>query len=71
MLFQEITAEEFAAIRAREAYGDGLKEGFENGEKAGANQREREIAANLKKSGITLDVIAANTGLTLEEIEEL
>ena len=71
MLFQEITAEEFAAIRAREAYGDGLKEGFENGEKAGANQREREIAANLKKSGIPLDVIAANTGLTLEEIEEL
>lgn len=29
------------------------------------------IAANLKKSGIPIDIIAANTGLTEEEIEDL
>ena len=79
MLFQEITAEEFAEIRAKEAYNDGLKDGFDNGfsngEKAGfKNGQEagiKRIAANLKKAGIMLEVIAANTGLSKEEIEEL
>ena len=83
MLFQEITAEEFAEIRAKEAYNDGLKDGFDNGfsdgekagfkngEEAGAQKKQLEIAANLKKAGIPLEVIAENTGLTQEEIEEL
>ena len=87
MLFQEITAEEFAEIRAKEAYNDGLKDGFDNGfsdgekagfkngfndgEKAGAQKKQLEIAASLKKAGIPLEVIAANTGLSKEEIEEL
>ena len=83
MLFQEITAEDFAEIRAKEAYNDGLKDGFDNGfsdgekagfkngEEAGAQKKQLEIAANLKKAGIPLEVIAANTGLAKEEIEEL
>ena len=75
MLFQEITAEEFAEIRAKEAYNDGLKDGFNNGfsdgEKAGAQKKQLEIAASLKKAGIPLEVIAANTGLSEEEVEEL
>ena len=87
MLFQEITAEEFAEIRAKEAYNDGLKDGFsdgfdngfsdgekagfKNGEEAGAQKKQFEIAANLKNAGIPLEVIAANTGLTKEEVEEL
>ena len=87
MLFQEITAEEFVEIRAKEAYNDGLKDGFsdgfdngfsdgekagfKNGEEAGAQKKKLEIAANLKKAGIPLEVIAANTGLAKEEVEEL
>ena len=83
MLFQEITAEEFAEIRAKEAYNDGLKDGFSDGfdngfsdgEKAGFKNGEeagiKRIAANLKKAGIPLEVIAENTGLTKEEVEEL
>ena len=75
MLFNEITVEEFAEIRAREAYADGEKAGREEGERAGiargAAQKEREIAKNLKNSGIPIDVIAKNTGLTQEEIEVL
>ena len=63
MLFQEITVEEFAEIRAREAYADG--------EKAGAAQEKREIAKNLKESGVPIDVIAKSTGLTPEEVTEL
>ena len=83
MLFKEITVEEFAEIRAREAAKDaydegeksgfskGEKSGFSKGEKSGAAQKEREIAKNFKISGIPLDVIAKNTGLTLAEIEAL
>ena len=37
----------------------------------GAAQEKRVIAKNFKKSGIPLDVIAQNTGLSPEEIEAL
>ena len=37
----------------------------------GAAQKQREIAKNLKHAGIPVDVIAENTGLTAEEIENL
>ena len=75
MLFEEITVEEFAEIRAREAYADGEKAGREEGEKTGlargAAQEKREIAKKFKDSGISIGVIARNTGLTPEEIESL
>ncbi len=79
MLFNEITVEEFAEIRAREAYADGEKAGeaigYEKGEKTGlargAAQEKREIAKKFKDSGIPIDVIARNTGLTPEEIAAL
>ena len=50
---------------------EGLAEGLAEGEKLGAAQKQREIAKNFKISGIPLDVIAKNTGLTLKEVEEL
>ena len=79
MLFNEITVEEFAEIRAREAYEDGEKSGesigFAKGETAGlakgAAREKREIAKNFKKAGIPMDVIAENTGLSVEEVEQL
>ena len=79
MLFKEITVEEFAEIRAREAYADGEKVGYEvgreEGEKTGlargAAQEKREIAKKFKDSGISIEVIARNTGLTPEEIKSL
>ena len=67
MLFKEITVEEFAEIRAREAYDEGVAKG----EKSGAAQKEREIAKNLKALGLELDKISKSTGLTPSEIEEL
>ena len=42
---------------------EGFREGLEKG--------KEEIARNLKNDGIPLDVIARNTGLSVEEIEEL
>ena len=53
----------------------GLKKGRSEGEaiglEKGAAQKQREIAKNFKHAGIPVDVIAENTGLTAEEIENL
>ena len=50
---------------------EGLAEGEAIGLEKGAAQKQREIAKNLKHAGIPVDVIAENTGLTAEEIENL
>ena len=53
----------------------GLKQGRAEGEASGlakgASQKQREIAKNFKDSGVPLDWIAKNTGLSVEEIEGL
>ena len=49
----------------------GEKSGFCKGEKSGERKAVLEIARNLKGSGIAAAVIAANTGLTEAEIEQL
>ena len=50
---------------------DGRKEGHRQGLAEGAAQERREIAKNLKQSDIPIDVIAKNTGLSVEEVEKL
>lgn len=45
--------------------------GEEAGLERGAADKQREIAKNLKNSGISPNIIAENTGLTLEEVEAL
>ena len=46
---------------------DGLEEGFADG----LQKRSQEIAKNMLKENITLDVISKCTGLSLEEIEKI
>ena len=59
--------------RKSEAIGfeKGRSEGEAIGLEKGAAQEKREIAKNLKQSGISIEVIAKNTGLTAEEVEKL
>ena len=87
MLFKELTREEDLEISRLDGYEEGFnsgeRAGFSKGERAGfskgervgaergAMQRQCEIAKNFKKSGIPIDVIAKNTGLSEEEIEAL
>ena len=54
-------------LHAESYYDRGLNDGLEQGE----HNKAREIAANLKADGIPIDIIAKNTGLTVEEIEAL
>ena len=67
MLFKELTREEDLEISRLDGYEEGERAGAERG----AMQRQCEIAKNFKKSGIPIDVIAKNTGLSEKEIAEL
>ena len=49
----------------------GLELGREQGRAEGEAQKQREIAKNFKNSGVPLDLISKNTGLSVEEIEGL
>ena len=87
MLFKELTREEDLEISRLDGYEEGFnsgeragftkgeRAGFSKGERAGAErgamQRQCEIAKNFKESGIPIDVIAKNTGLSEKEIAEL
>ena len=62
-----MTLEEELKIRWHYGYDEGKAAGLEKG----AAQKQREIAKNFKHAGIPVDVIAENTGLTAEEIENL
>ena len=55
----------------KEGHAEGLKAGHKEGHAEGLKEGIRNVAYNLKKSGIPIDIIAENTGLTIEEIEEL
>lgn len=59
MIMDGISVEEFAEIRAEEAYD------------TGRNDQAKEIAQKMKSMGIPTEQIAEATGLTIEEIEEL
>ncbi len=54
-----------------EGIAEGEKSGFSKGEKSGAEQKEREIAKQMLKEGMTKELIAKLTGLTLKEIQVL
>ena len=67
----EYMLKERERIGIEQGRAEGLAEGEAIGLEKGAAQKQREIAKNLKHAGIPVDVIAENTGLTAEEIENL
>ena len=71
MLFKELTREEDLEISRLDGYDAGYTKGEQAGAERGAAQKQREIAKNLKRAGIEINVIAENTGLSRKEIEAL
>ena len=49
----------------------GLEKGLEQGRAEGEFEAARRLARNFKNAGISAEIIAENTGLSLEEIEKL
>ena len=54
-----------------DGYDDGKEEGKAEGLEEGAKKEKIEIAKNLLKDGISIEVVSKNTGLSIEELEEL
>ena len=52
-------------------YDDGYDDGKTYGLEEGAKAEKISIAKNLLKDGIPIEVISKNTGLSVEELEEL
>ena len=50
---------------------EGRMEGLAEGRVEGEIRKQNEIAANMKKLGLDIQLILEATGLTLEEIEKL
>ncbi|MGN0720901.1 MAG: hypothetical protein ACI4LZ_02980 [Anaerovoracaceae bacterium] len=79
MLFRELTREEDMEISRLDGYDDGLEEGLRKGraegEAAGIEKGRAaailELAKIMKSNGRPIAQIAADTGLTVEEIESL
>ena len=46
-------------------------DGYDDGKEAGAKAKEIEIANNLLKNGISIDLVSESTGLSVEELKEL
>ena len=61
-------AENKGLKRGRE---EGLKEGIEKGLKEGRKEGILSVARNLRSGGMSVEAIAAATGLSIEEIEQL
>lgn len=49
----------------------GMAQGMKQGMAQGEHQKAIEIARNLRRAGVSLDIIASSSGLTPEEIEQL
>ena len=49
----------------------GLKRGLEKGLDQGRTEALLNVARNLKENGLSTDVIAKSTGLTIDNIEKL
>ena len=67
----EYMLKERERIGIEQGRAEGHAAGLSEGRSEGALQEKRAIAKNLKHAGIPVDVIAENTGLTAEEIENL
>jgi len=67
MLFEEITIEEIAEIRAREAAEEARTEGLSQG----LDEAYRNVARNSLSEGVPIEIIQKITGLDMETIQSL
>ena len=67
----QIMLEEERRVGVEEGFKIGIEKGIEKGIEEGKKEQQIYIARNLKKSGIDIKIISENTGLDIEEIEQL
>ena len=69
--YMSMNIHEYDKFRAgkKEGIAEGMAEGIKQGTLAGAHQKAVEAARNLKKNGISIEMISKCLGLPVEEIE--
>ena len=67
LLATEFDEEEFKKGYSKVCYEDGLKDG----EKRGTDNAKREIALNLYKMNLSLELISKTTGLSIDKIKQI
>ena len=70
-IVKEIVIENEDEIIKNSIYHSGVKDGIEEGIREGISQRNIEIAKNLLKKKIDINIISETTGLTKEEIKKI
>ena len=58
-------------LRRFENYYDGKCEGREEGEKKGRLENQKEVVINFFKNGVSKDIIAKSTNLSVDEVEKI
>lgn len=71
MIYDEITPEEFAELRANEAAEEAAKEAFKEGEALGELNGKKQAALAMLNEGLDIAMISRITGLTEGEIKKL
>ncbi|MBS9530014.1 Rpn family recombination-promoting nuclease/putative transposase [Wolbachia endosymbiont of Rhagoletis cerasi] len=59
------------AQKLDDATAKGREEGIQIGHEKGRKEREIEVAKNLLKAGVSIDIITQTTGLTVDEVKDL
>ena len=67
--YETIAEAEEKALAAK--YEEGIDFGFEKGRSEGREEERREMAKGFRDAGISLELIARQTGLSEEEIRKL
>ena len=68
---RHMTLQELMDRNYEQGLEKGIEQGLEQGRTEGELEAARRLARNFKNAGISAEIIAENTGLSLEEIEKL
>ena len=71
MILTEYDYDTDIAVQREEAYEEGLNKGISQGISQGAEQKAIETAKKMLENGISKEIIANCTGLTVDDVEQL
>ena len=71
MLIAEYDYDTDIAVQREESLRIGIQQGIQQGFSDGAHQNALQNAGNLKRLGVSIEIIAKATGLTKEEVERV
>ena len=71
MLIAEYDYDTDIAVQREESLRIGIQQGIQQGFSDGAHQNALQNAGNLKRLGVSIEIIAKATGLTKEEVEQV